>query len=414
MSDEPVTPPRTPVPTGDAGAAVLLAALESAAAAIYYLADRVRLVWANARARELGTVPASSRWSTGDRWRTSSPRCCAPAGRADAARPDGRPGPVVSARVRPHGDRGGRRRAGHGRGGPGSRRRVPGWPTGSSRRSCRCCRRPCRCCPTSGCPGSYHRASSARAAGGDWYDAVPLGAGRVALVVGDAVGHGVPAAGAMSRLRGAMRSTRAARPLARASCSRRWTRFAAQMDDVEGASVFYGVLDAGTGTAHLRRRRPPAAAGRPRRRPDVLPPGHARGRRWAACPDVDHRDLRARPRAGRDARAVLQRRHRRRRRGAGRGAGPARRRLAVGPAGAPARWRSTPPPGWPPRSPRACAGRRAGRTTSPSWSRTAARRALEPLRAGPGRHARRAARRSAGGSAAGWPISAWASRTGSA
>jgi anti-anti-sigma factor len=95
--------------------------------------------------------------------------------------------------------------------------------------------------------GSYHRASSARAAGGDWYDAVPLGAGRVALVVGDAVGHGVPAAGAMSRLRGAMRSTALRDPSPRVVLAA-LDDFAAQMDDVEGASVFYGVLDAGTGT----------------------------------------------------------------------------------------------------------------------------------------------------------------------
>lgn len=95
--------------------------------------------------------------------------------------------------------------------------------------------------------GSYHRASSSRAAGGDWYDAVPLGAGRVALVVGDAVGHGVPAAGAMSRLRGAMRSTAQRDPSPRVVLAA-LDAFAAEMEDVEGASVFYGVLDAGSGT----------------------------------------------------------------------------------------------------------------------------------------------------------------------
>jgi hypothetical protein len=94
--------------------------------------------------------------------------------------------------------------------------------------------------------GSYHPATSARAAGGDWYDAVPLGRGRLALVVGDAVGHGVPAAGAMSRLRGALRST-ALRDPAPASVLAALDDFATQMDDVEGASVFYAVLDAATG-----------------------------------------------------------------------------------------------------------------------------------------------------------------------
>jgi anti-anti-sigma factor len=94
--------------------------------------------------------------------------------------------------------------------------------------------------------GSYHRASSPHAAGGAWYDAVPLGEGRLALVVGDAVGHGVPAAGAMSRLRGAMRST-ALRDPSPHSVLAALDDFAGQMDDVEGASVFYGVLEADTG-----------------------------------------------------------------------------------------------------------------------------------------------------------------------
>ncbi len=95
--------------------------------------------------------------------------------------------------------------------------------------------------------GSYHQATSVRAAGGDWYDAVPLGDGKVALVVGDAVGHGVAAAGAMSRLRGAMRSTALRDPSPPAVLAD-LDAFAAPMDDVEGASVFYGVLDSGTGS----------------------------------------------------------------------------------------------------------------------------------------------------------------------
>ncbi|RBY98145.1 anti-anti-sigma factor [Blastococcus sp. TF02-8] len=94
--------------------------------------------------------------------------------------------------------------------------------------------------------GSYHRATDSSAAGGDWYDAIPLGKGRLALVVGDAVGHGVAAAGAMSRLRGALRSTllRESDP---AAVLATLDAFAAQMEDIEGTSIFYGVLDAGTG-----------------------------------------------------------------------------------------------------------------------------------------------------------------------
>lgn len=42
--------------------------------------------------------------------------------------------------------------------------------------------------------------------GGDWFDVIPLSGGRVALVVGDVVGHGIHAAATMGRLRTAVRS----------------------------------------------------------------------------------------------------------------------------------------------------------------------------------------------------------------
>jgi serine phosphatase RsbU (regulator of sigma subunit)/CHASE3 domain sensor protein len=42
--------------------------------------------------------------------------------------------------------------------------------------------------------------------GGDWYDVIPLSGSRVALVVGDVVGHGIHASAAMGRLRTAVRT----------------------------------------------------------------------------------------------------------------------------------------------------------------------------------------------------------------
>ncbi|WP_237703047.1 SpoIIE family protein phosphatase [Candidatus Protofrankia datiscae] len=42
--------------------------------------------------------------------------------------------------------------------------------------------------------------------GGDWFDVVPLSGGRVALVVGDVVGHGIQALATMGRLRLAVRT----------------------------------------------------------------------------------------------------------------------------------------------------------------------------------------------------------------
>ncbi|MDT0530328.1 SpoIIE family protein phosphatase [Micromonospora sp. DSM 115977] len=47
----------------------------------------------------------------------------------------------------------------------------------------------------------YLVASSDLVAGGDWFDAVPLPDGRLALTVGDVVGHGATAAAAMGQLR---------------------------------------------------------------------------------------------------------------------------------------------------------------------------------------------------------------------
>ncbi|MGN9843333.1 SpoIIE family protein phosphatase [Nonomuraea sp. H19] len=42
--------------------------------------------------------------------------------------------------------------------------------------------------------------------GGDWYDIIPLSAERVALVIGDVMGHGLPQAATMGRLRTAVRT----------------------------------------------------------------------------------------------------------------------------------------------------------------------------------------------------------------
>ena len=52
----------------------------------------------------------------------------------------------------------------------------------------------------------YHPASQPLQVGGDWYDVVDLGDGRVALTVGDCVGHGLAAATVMGQLRSACRA----------------------------------------------------------------------------------------------------------------------------------------------------------------------------------------------------------------
>nr|WP_272917646.1 PP2C family protein-serine/threonine phosphatase [Nocardioides flavescens] len=51
----------------------------------------------------------------------------------------------------------------------------------------------------------YESASSYQL-GGDWWDAVRFGDGRIAFVVGDVAGHGVEAVGAMTQMRAALRA----------------------------------------------------------------------------------------------------------------------------------------------------------------------------------------------------------------
>ncbi len=52
----------------------------------------------------------------------------------------------------------------------------------------------------------YLPAGAQAGVGGDWYDVIPLSGARVALVVGDVVGHGIHAAATMGRLRTAVRT----------------------------------------------------------------------------------------------------------------------------------------------------------------------------------------------------------------
>ena len=51
----------------------------------------------------------------------------------------------------------------------------------------------------------YLPASANVGVGGDWFDVIPLSGARVALVVGDVVGHGIRASATMGRLRTAVR-----------------------------------------------------------------------------------------------------------------------------------------------------------------------------------------------------------------
>jgi serine phosphatase RsbU (regulator of sigma subunit)/anti-sigma regulatory factor (Ser/Thr protein kinase)/anti-anti-sigma regulatory factor len=93
----------------------------------------------------------------------------------------------------------------------------------------------------------YLVAGREQAAGGDWFDAIPLTGGGVALVVGDVVGHGVAASAAMGQLRAVLAELLAVeQDLAQAL--RRSDAFAARMPSLRAATLVLAVLDPVSGT----------------------------------------------------------------------------------------------------------------------------------------------------------------------
>ncbi len=93
----------------------------------------------------------------------------------------------------------------------------------------------------------YLVAGQDQAAGGDWFDAVTVASGAVALIVGDVVGHGVAASAAMGQLRAVLNELLIAEPdltkvLERADA------FAARTPALRAATLALAVLDPAGGT----------------------------------------------------------------------------------------------------------------------------------------------------------------------
>src|SRR5215471_16506601 len=93
----------------------------------------------------------------------------------------------------------------------------------------------------------YLAAGQEQAAGGDWFEAVPLGDGTVALMVGDVVGHGVAASAAMGQLRSVLDELLAAEPDLRTVLTRA-EAFAAERAGLRAATMALAVLDPADGT----------------------------------------------------------------------------------------------------------------------------------------------------------------------
>ncbi|GAA1415338.1 SpoIIE family protein phosphatase [Streptomyces thermospinosisporus] len=101
----------------------------------------------------------------------------------------------------------------------------------------------------------YVPGSHASLVGGDWYDAISVRGGRVALVVGDVMGHGVPAAAAMGRLRITARTLARSGPDPSALLAE--LDISAQEAGIDLATCLYIDYDPGTGRARI------ASAGHP-------------------------------------------------------------------------------------------------------------------------------------------------------
>jgi anti-anti-sigma factor len=92
----------------------------------------------------------------------------------------------------------------------------------------------------------YTPATEHALSGGDWYDLLPLGGTRVALVVGDVVGHGPGAAAVMGQLRSAL-ATHLLDGCSPAAALERLDRFAARLRGSTGSTCACLTFDWSTG-----------------------------------------------------------------------------------------------------------------------------------------------------------------------
>ncbi len=82
--------------------------------------------------------------------------------------------------------------------------------------------------------------------GGDWHDAFELPGGKIAIVVGDVVGRGLPAATAMGQLRSAVRALAGA-GLGPEAVMRHLDTFVEQVEAAQYATLAYAEVDPATG-----------------------------------------------------------------------------------------------------------------------------------------------------------------------
>jgi sigma-B regulation protein RsbU (phosphoserine phosphatase) len=94
---------------------------------------------------------------------------------------------------------------------------------------------------------AYQPANSSAGVGGDFYDAFPLSDGRLAIAVGDVIGHDIEAAVTMGRVRSAIRAYAMLDPLPD-RVLRDLNLLVHSCDDMTMTTVFYGVYTPWDGT----------------------------------------------------------------------------------------------------------------------------------------------------------------------
>ncbi|BAX92562.1 SpoIIE family protein phosphatase [Mycobacterium shigaense] len=92
----------------------------------------------------------------------------------------------------------------------------------------------------------YQAATRPLQVGGDWYDVVDLGDGRIAMIVGDCVGHGLAAATVMGQMRSACRALLFENPSPAAALAG-MDRFAARLPGAQCTTAICAVLNPETG-----------------------------------------------------------------------------------------------------------------------------------------------------------------------
>lgn len=93
----------------------------------------------------------------------------------------------------------------------------------------------------------YHAASGLSAVGGDFYDVIPLEAGKLGVLIGDVSGHGSEAAALTALVKNAMRAEALRLPSPESVMDRANELVLHGAGNDEFVSAFFGLIDGGTG-----------------------------------------------------------------------------------------------------------------------------------------------------------------------